>query len=204
MAIPVFPVLRGLTKPIGRKTVWSTSMESSFSGEDARFPNWTYPKYAFTLKFDFLRADAAETDWQALSGFYNQVFGPANLFQYLFSEDGGPSSGVTDQPFGIGDGTTRTFQLVRTMGGFTEPVFLPTSPTIKINGVTTAAYTIDAYGRVTFTVAPGAAAALTWTGTWNWYCRFDADEQDFNNFAFKYWDCQQVNFTTVKILGDST
>lgn len=205
MTTPTFPTLRGMTKPIGWKPIWSTQAESAFSGQDARFPNWSYPKYRVEIPFSYLRADSAETDWQTLLGFYNSVYGPANLFQFMFSEDGGPNSGVTNQSFGTGDNTTTRFQLVRTLGGFSEPVFLPTGvPVIKVSGTPTLAFTIDAFGRVTFSVAPAAAAPLTWTGTWNWYCRFEDEDADFSNFAYKFWDLKKLSFTTQKVLGDGS
>jgi hypothetical protein len=204
MTIPLFPTLRGVTKPNKRTPIMSTDMEVAFSGAEAHFPNWSYPKYRHTLKFDFLRADVAETDWQNLEGFWKIVkVSPGGLFQYQFSEDGGPNTGVTDNAMGTGDGSTRIFQTVRTLGGFVEPVFLPTFTNVKVNGTPTAAYTVDAFGRITFTTAPAAAATITWTGIWNWYCRFDKDEADFENFAYRYWQLGELVFTTQKMLGDA-
>lgn len=204
MVIPLFPTLRGFTKPVTRTNVWSTQAESSFNGQDARFPNWSYPKYGFSCILSYLRADAAEQDFQTLQGFINQLYGSANLFQFMFSEDGGPFSGVTNQQFGLGDASTTRFQLVRALGGFVEPVFCPTgTPIIKVNGTPTLAFTIDQFGRVTFTSAPAAAAVLTWTGNWNWYCRFDGDTQEFLNTAKQWWELKELKFTTQKVLGDA-
>jgi len=208
MTIPIFPTLRG-SFVAGRKPIWSTQREKAFSGYEARFPNWSYPQYQYSLKFEFLRGDAAETDWQTLTGFYNQLFGGSNLFQYSFLEDGGSLAPTAAQLIGTGDGAATTFQLLRTLGGFTEPVFAVTSisptPQFFVNGVQIMPghYTIDDYGMLTLETPPPLGQSVTWSGMFNWYCRFDDDSEDFERFARQYWDLKTLTFTTQKVRGDA-
>lgn len=201
MTVPTFPSLVGLGFPVDRKTLWSTARETAWNGTSAAFPNWSYPRYQFTVHFEFLGSGTVNgvvnTDWQTLSGFFDQLFGGAALFQINIPDD----SVATNQAFGTGDGVTTKFQLVRTMGVATCPVYSIQTSVIKDNGVTKTPitdYTIDNFGVVTFVVAPVAGHALTWTGTYDWYCRFDDDTLDFSNIFPSIWSCPKLTFTTVK------
>jgi uncharacterized protein (TIGR02217 family) len=89
----------------------------------------------------------------------------------------GLNTGYQEKNFGTGDGVTTVFQLVRSFGGFVEPVFaLSGTPTIKVAGTGVGSFSVDNYGNVTFASAPANGAALTWTGQFLYYCRFDSDE----------------------------
>ena len=60
-------------------------------------------------------------------------------------------------------------------------------------------YTIGATGIVTFVSAPAAAAALTWTGSFYYRCRFDADTMPFKLFMQKLWSTQQMRLKSIKL-----
>src|SRR6185312_13590332 len=175
MTIPTFPSLIGIAWPVKRSPLWSTLKQPAISGLETRFPLWSLPRWKYSLTYDLLRSDAVNLEWQTLVGFFNEVQAAAGqLFQFTDQND----NAVTNQSFGTGDGATTAFQLVRAMGGFVEPVLAVTgTPTIKDNGATVSAanYTIGSSGIVTFTTAPLSGHALTWTGSFNWYCRFDND-----------------------------
>ena len=139
------------------------------------------------------------TIWQELqtiAGFYESRQGTFDSFLFTDWLD----NGVTDMQFGTGDGTTTQFQLTRAFGagGFTyaAPVQnVNTLTNIKKAGVTqtlTTHYTISATGLVTFVTAPAAAAALTWSGTFYYRCRFKDDIMDLQNFMYQLWDLGQV------------
>jgi uncharacterized protein (TIGR02217 family) len=157
---------------------------------------YSYPRRRYTLTYDLLREDS-QSDWQLLEAFFHSLKGRATIFQFYDLRD----NAVTDQSFGSGDGTSVAFQLVRSLGGYIEPVtMISGTPTIKIAGSTTAAYTLGATGLVTFDSPPAGAAALTWTGSYKWPCRFDNDSIDLENFAYQYWRVGSVSFTTEKLL----
>lgn len=93
----------------------------------------------------------------------------------------------TDQVFGVGDGNTLAFQLIKTydIGGGVinqRDISKPVSGTLQIAVAgsplsETTDYTVDyTTGIVTFVSAPAAAASITWGGEFDVPCRFDIDE----------------------------
>jgi hypothetical protein len=199
MAPPVFPVLAGLAYPVRRTAVWSTVKHDALSGKKTRFPLWTYPIWRFELPFNFLRSDQINLELQTLAGFINGLLGAATLFAY--NDTSTPDNSVTGQLFGTGDGTTLgPFQLCRTFGGFTEPVFLINGvPTIYVAGVPTVPASISAYGGVTFSTAPASGAALTWTGNFYWPCRLDEDTTDYSQMMQLIWELRALKFSSEKL-----
>ena len=202
MTVATFPsstALAGIGYPIRRTPVWSTAHQQVVSGQDWPLQLWTYPRRRWQIPYDFLRVDStkSQAELQTLEGFFNQVQASTLVFQYADGDD----KSVTAQTFGTGDGSTTTFQLVRTWGGFVEPVFMPVTITaIYDNATPTAAYTIGTNpGQIIFNSAPTATHALTWTGTYNWLCRFDDDSADFEKFMKQLWELKQIKFTSVKL-----
>lgn len=199
MTIPTFPTFPGLTFPITRTPIWQTIKQQSVAGLTPRFAQWSYPRWRYEVSLEVLRTHSSYTELQSLVGFINSLAGAAGTFQYADPYDGA----ATDQNFGTGTGTATAFQLVRTLGGFTEPVYAPTAtPTIKVGGVTKATpgdYSIGSTGIVTFTSAPANGAALTWTGSFAWLCQLDEDETDLTQFDAYRWSADSLKFTTVKL-----
>lgn len=200
MSVPSFPALKVLM-PIKRTPIWSTIKQPSISGQDVRLPLWSYPKWRYELQIEVLRSAAAFSEFQSLVGLYNSVNGPAGVFSYA-----DPSDGIaTAQPFGVGNGAITTFQLVRTLGGFTEPVFAPGAVSISaetVGGtavVSPASYSIGPAGVVTFNAAPAAGTTLIWTGAFSWLCQFDEDEMQLSQDYASIWSTSGLKFTTVKL-----
>lgn len=198
MSDAVFPSLPGLKWNIKRASLWKTLKQESVSGKEMSVALMTYPNRRYSLAYEVLRA-GAEAELQTLEGFFNLRQGSHDTFLYSDPDD----SAVTDQSFGTGDGSTTVFYLARTRGGFTEPVqALNGAPTIKVAGVTKATpadYSISATGVVTFTSAPANGAALTWTGSYYWRCKFLQDAAEFDQFLQDLWQLQRIEFRTVKI-----
>jgi hypothetical protein len=199
MTVPVFPTLAGITYPVKRTQNWSSVKQDALSGKRIRLSLFTYPTYSYEAQFSFLRSDTNDLEWQTLSGFISQLNGPTNLFAYNDPDD----NSVTAQAFGTGNGTSTYFQLVRTQGGFIEPVFLLNgTPTLYGNGTPYVAgvdYNINASGNVSFLYAPANGVALTWTGNYYWGCRFDTDTTDFSKFMYELWELKSLKFTTEKL-----
>jgi len=205
MTIPVFPTLAGLEWPLIRAPIWKTTKQEAVSGMEIRIGTYTYPRWKWTASVSLLQSVAGVADFQTMIGFMNSLNGGALPFKYTDPDD----HAVTAQAFGAGDGATTQFQLVRAFGGFVEPVFtLNGAPSIYIAGslkTVTTDYTISATGVVTFTSAPSAAAALTWTGSYYWLCRFDDDTYEFSAFGanlqntgFQY-SLSKISFTSIKL-----
>lgn len=132
MSNAVYPTLPGLTFPTKRAPVWKTSVKTTPSGRTWRRAFMQYPRYRISLQYNFLRSKAALAEFQTLFGFFNARGGSADSFLLRLPDD----QTVTGQAFGVGDGSTTQFQLVRALGGFVEPVHaVDGAATISVDGV---------------------------------------------------------------------
>jgi len=196
MAPPTLPSFIGAGYPVVRTPIWSTISQDFVSGKRALFPMWSSPRYKYTIPINVLRLSNLE--WQTLVGFFNLVNGSAGLFQYFDPN----FNSATNQLIGVSDGNTSQYQLLSTLpgSGFAEPVYAITgSPQIFINGSPSPpAGGISPYGVVTFGAPVPAGQNITWTGTFNWYCRFDKDTLDFEQFVSNMARVKTLEFTTEK------
>jgi uncharacterized protein (TIGR02217 family) len=133
---------------------------------------------------------------QTLIGFYNARQGQFDDWLYSDPDD----SSVTAQQFGVGDGVTTSFQLVRTFGGFSEPVtaLVSTDFPVYVNGTATGAVAATLTGVVTFTTAPAAGALLTATFSYYWRVRFDDLDLTLDKMMGGLWSSGDISFTSVK------
>lgn len=197
------PILPGITWPRGIS--WGnfdTTIQKSVSGKIAGvYANIISPTRRYNLSISGLDSSGnnpylQNNSLQTLVGFFHKCYGRALPFQYVDPED----NIVAAQAFGAGDGVTTAFQLTRASGGFVEQVFAPTgAPQIYVAGVlkaTPADYSISTIGLVTFTGAPINGAALSWSGNYSWWCHWDTDSLDTNEFFSNYHEAQRLSFTT--------
>ncbi len=198
MSNAVFPTLPGLTFDITRTPEWSTTTKKAVSLRSYRWANASYPLYHYKLKYELLRQTTGFTELATLVGFFNARNGGFDRFLFQDPDD----YTVTAQAIGIGDGSNKLFQLVRTFGGYVEPVFDANSaPLIYVNGVLktlTTDYTVSATGLVTFVTAPGAGLAVTWTGTYYRGVVFAQDMAEFSKFSQNLWDLKVVELVSAK------
>ena len=197
-SLQVFPslsILPGRSFPIPRTQRWNTPSADALSGKRIRYPNWTYPQYAYEVPFNVLRSNLGFTEWQQLEGFFASVLGNGLLWAYDDPND----DTVANQLFGTGDGTTTAFQLVRSLGGQTMPVYIINgTPSFTVGGVTTAG-TVSPYGVVTFASPPAAGAVLEWSGMYYMPCRFDDEMVEFVNFMSGVFSVKSMKFSTEKL-----
>jgi uncharacterized protein (TIGR02217 family) len=193
----VFPTLVGLSWEGRQRTPeFKTLLQESVSGLDAAVQLQVFPRYTWQLPYDVLRSDTAHLEYQQLLGFFLQVGGCAGTWLFNDWED----NQVAAQAIATGDGSTETFQLVRTLGGFTEPVLMQNSVTaVYLNGVVQATGWSVANGVLSFTSAPGLGVAITADFTFYWVCRFTEDQVDADAFAYKFWAMKKVEFKSVKL-----
>ena len=69
---------------------------------------------------------------------------------------------------------------------------------MKVNGVTTSAYTITYPNTIVFTTAPASGYAILWSGTFYFQCRFLVDQLDFTNDLNGLWSLPGVKFRQVR------
>ena len=188
MSNSVYPVLVGLSWPILKTPKFKTNIQTAVSGKELRASFMAYPTYKFTLLYEYL----SNTDIQSLVGFF--LLRQGSFDNFLFTDNNYKS--VTAQNIGTGTGALTTFQLTRTYGGFTEPVMnVNGTANVYVNGVLKTLgsdYTLSALGMVTFATPPVSTAAITWTGSYYYRCRFLVDEYDFENFMYQIWQLKKI------------
>lgn len=186
MSGSLFPTFPGLAWPVKRTPIFSSKVVKAVSGREIRSYFTPYPVYKIELTFEYLSIE----DWKNLGGFFKLQKGKWDWFYFFDVND----NTVTAQSFGVGDGTTSTFQLVRSLGGFSEPIEnLNGTPSIYKDGVLqSSGYTISSTGIVTFTPAPAAATVLTWTGNYYWRVRFDQDEAEFSENLSQFFELKKL------------
>ena len=111
----------GLGFEVIRQPRWSNTTIRSVSGKTTRLAYWNYPIWTWALKYEMLRSDAVNVELQTLVGFFNSMRGGFDSFLFNDVDD----NQVVGQTIGNGAGATTTFQLARTYGGFTEPMYAP-------------------------------------------------------------------------------
>ncbi|MFX5145994.1 DUF2460 domain-containing protein, partial [Acinetobacter baumannii] len=84
---------------------------------------------------------------------------------------------------------------VRAQGGFAQPVYLAAPTSVTVAGVATS-YTLSAKGVVTFASPPASGAALAWSGTFQWLCRFDKQEQAFERVVGALYEVKSLTFSS--------
>lgn len=120
MSNEVFPALSGLAWGMTKTPVFNTKIQSSTSGAETRSMMRVNPLWRFAMSFEYLsgKVSAGVTDIETLLGFFTRHRGSFESFLYDDPND----NSETDQAIGVGNGSLKTFQLVRTFGGFTEPL----------------------------------------------------------------------------------
>lgn len=220
---PFLPTLNGLTWSRHKKPKFSTIVASHTSGREVRYANYQYPLYEFEAKYSGLWSGQLPNtngppppptslsalggqSLQALMGFFMQMQGQFSTFLYVDPDD----NAVSQQGLGIGDGSTRTFQLVRTLGGFADPIgwLLQAStggypnPQIFVNGNQVNNDFISYQPPNNFEFAssntPASGALITGNFSYAYNCRFLDDQMDFEEFMSQLYRLESMKFRSVK------
>jgi len=194
--VGTYPTLPGLSWPLTRTPVWKTGVQPTQSGRELRASFMSYPLYKWSATYDLLRTASAFTELQTLLAFYNQCAGMYGLFLFTDPDD----NVVTTQGFGTGDGVTTQFQLVKGFGGFVEPVGYVVAGATVYNAGVSASVTLNSpsNGWVTFATAPASGHALTWTGSYQYVCRFLADNYDLDRFMTGLYSVKKIEWQSTK------
>lgn len=197
MSNALFPTLPGVQIEVKRMPVHKTTIKGAVSGREYRARHMTSPRYRYTLSFEFLRDGRGGYDeFKPLLGFFNARGG--SFDSWLFNDQ--DDNTATAQLLGVGNGVQTQFQVVRTLGGYVEPIYDLQSGTFAfyLNGVIQSAGVSYGGGVVTLATPPGAGVAVTWTGQFYWRCRFMQDQLDFNKFMHRLWSLKTCEFITDK------
>jgi uncharacterized protein (TIGR02217 family) len=196
MSNTVFPTFTGLKWGVVKVPMHKTGIKETPSGREFRTRYMTYPRYLYKLSYEVLRETVGFTELQQLIGLFNTHGGSFESFLFPDPDD----NAVTAQVVGTGTGSATQFQLVRTLGGFVEPVYAVNgSPSIYLDAVLqSSGYTISSSGLITFTSAPGNGVVVTWTGSYYWRVRFVQDRTEFVQFLKQLWEARSVELITTK------
>jgi len=217
MSNVLFPKIRGLAWSVTKTPTFSTEIQESLAGREVRIQNFQNPIWEFTLSYEYLlndpkfRDENEQTPLEALAGFFLARGGQFDDF--LLNESDLTSrledSVYSGQPIGVGDGTNKSFQIIRNFGGFLEAVQNPMNQTatVYLNGVSKVQgtdYTI-ANGVVTFTPAPAVGVSITADFIMLQRVRFHTGSSrsgkeglEFTNFYFNLYECKEVQLISVR------
>jgi hypothetical protein len=125
---PSLPTLAGLSWSRHKKPGFSTRVAPHVSGREVRIALMSYPLYEFEAVYKGLASNATfaglgSTSLQSLMGFFLQLQGQFGTFLYVDPDD----YTVTGQAFATGTGSVSSFTMMRSLGGFLEPVGWVTS-----------------------------------------------------------------------------
>src|SRR4051794_7238247 len=203
----IFPALPGLGWSVTKMPRFAGRTQSAISGRELRVLDQVNPIWTWTLTYSLLRdkwdARAATgpgvgyDELRTLAGFFLQQQGTFRPFLF----DDPTDNTIADQLLGTGDGSVRTYQLVRGMGGFAEPITAPdVISAIRFNGVRQdqAGYTVDSETRlVTFATPPPAGHAIAADFAYRFRVRFAEESVEFENFMHQLWQLKQIKLQSV-------
>ncbi|HEX3885258.1 MAG TPA: DUF2460 domain-containing protein [Stellaceae bacterium] len=193
----IFPTLPGLSWSVSKQPRFATRIQRAVSGRELRALDQPNPIWSWTLTYSLLRDGGLYDELRTLMGFFLDRQGAFAAFLYADPTD----NAVVGQALGTGDGSTTAFQLVRTMGGFAEPVTAPNAVAdVYVNGVVQSpgSYSVDgSTGLVTFTAPPPASEVVSADFTYYFRVRFADDAAEFENFMFQLWSLRQVKLQSV-------
>jgi uncharacterized protein (TIGR02217 family) len=196
----VFPRLPGQGFLVEKTPVWSTTVRVAASGRQVRASQVSTPTWRFKVAYEVLRDRPSQAELQRLYGFFNTRCGQLGSFYYYDPGD----NAVAGQPVATADGVTTTFQLVRTVdaGGvspFTEPVYvLNGAPSVLVNGQPATGWSVGDYGQVSFSTPPAENAAISWSGSFLYWCRFSQDTLSPAQQVQSLWSLDGLQFESVK------
>ncbi len=196
MSNAIFPTLPGLTWSIVKTPTWKTGMQQSVNGQELRRAYRPVPIWTFSLSYEFLRGGNGRSELQQLVAFYNLRKGAFDSFLFKDASD----NAAVAQQFAVGDGVTKSFALLHSIGGWVEPVGFATGVSVSVNGVAMASpsqFSANDGVNVVFVAAPVAGAILTWSGSFYYRVRFSRDEMEFEQFMRDLWAQKKCELTGV-------
>ena len=177
------------------------------SGFEERNSPWAHSRRRYDAGLAMRRLE----DLHDIAAFFEARRGP--LFGFRFRDpvdyaSVAPGKSVTpqDQVIGTGDGTTRSYQLIKTYGtgagAYSRPITKPASGTVRlaIAGVETSLFSLDTdTGEITFDTAPLMGATITAGYRFDVPVRFDTDRLDIDLSAFEAGSAPSIPLIEIKV-----
>lgn len=176
---------------------YSTDVVVRGGGYESRNQNWALPR----CQWDVGSVHRRQAEIDVLLHFFYAV-AQGQLHSFRFRD-------FTDEsfqgPIGVGDGTARTFQLVKvyTYGARTSTRVLtkPVASSVRlwVDGVERGDATVDATtGLVTLPVAPGPGQVVTASGMFEVPCRFGQDVLPITAVSLGVYSCERIALLEVR------
>ena len=200
---PSLPTLAGLTWSRHKKPAFSTRVAAHVSGREVRLALYEYPLYEFEAVYNGLASNSTaafaglgSSSLQSLMGFFLQLQGQFGTFLYTDPDD----NTTAGQVFATGDGATSSFTMLRSLGGFLEPVgWVTTLTNVYLNGARqTSGYSLATPNTLNFTSAPGSGVTISADFSYAFNCRFLDDQMDFEEFMSNLWKLDSMKFRSLK------
>ena len=196
----VFPLLPGQGFVSQKAPSWTTTVRTAASGRQVRANLASTPIWRFKLAYEFLRDRPSRAELARLYGFFNTRQGQLGSFYYYDPGD----NLVGDQLVAVADGVRTSWQLTRTVAAdsvsaFVEPVYvLNGAPSVSVGGVATAGFTVGAYGVLQFASPPPEGEAITWSGSFLFWCHFTQDDLAPAQMVKSLWSLDGLSFESLK------
>lgn len=201
MSTQILPSLAGLGIEVTRAPLWDTRVQEAASGKETRVALWSYPRWRWDLSYNVLRSDAVNAELQQLAGFFNARQGMYDSFLYEDADD----NSVSGQTIGTGSGSTLSFQLIRSFGGFLEPILAPHSVSaVYLDGVPQASgwsvsnWGSNSPGRITFASAPANGVSISADFSFYFPVRMTEDSVSFAMFLSRHYKLKKFSFISIK------
>ena len=182
------------------------------SGAEERNARWAHSRRRYDAGYGVKTFDALS----AVVAFFEERRGRLYGFRWrdrLDNSSAVPAAAITplDQAIGTGDGTTTTFQLVKTYGSlyapYQRPIVKPVAGSVRIavagaEQTLGTAFTIDTTtGLVTFLSGhvPGSGGAVTAGFTFDVPVRFDSDYLEVDLSAFAAGSVPRIPLVEIRV-----
>ena len=176
------------------------------SGFEERNTPWAHSRRRFEAGYGVKTLD----DLHDVIAFFEARRGRLHGFRWKDSADykscaPGETPTGTDQPLGIGDGETTSFQLSKTYTSgdhsYTREITKPLDGTvvIAIDGIVITANVDAITGEVTFATPPSVGAVLTAGFEFDTPVRFDTDRLDNNLAGFEAGEIPSIPVIEIRV-----
>lgn len=153
-----------------------TAIEEMANGRENRNAEWADVRHRYSMSF----LNITKAAYRNVKQLHLVARGRLHCFKFRDQLD----FEAVNEAFGEGDGVTTAFQLVKQSlidgVSYLRKVYVIEEIVIRVDGVVTAATVDQDRGIVTFAAPPANDAALTWTGTFAVWVRFDMDYMPFS------------------------
>ncbi|MGP7796943.1 DUF2460 domain-containing protein [Sphingomonas sp. CLY1604] len=186
----LFPLALGREAEVA--PAFSTAILTAAGGAEQRSAGWAEAR----TSYDVGPGVRSEADIAMLLAFFRARMGPARAFRLRDPFD---AAGM-DEALGTGDGATRRFPLVRHYGAAVRRIVRPVagSVRVRVDGIATQGFAVEAEGVVVLDQAPAAGARVTASFTFDVVVRFAEDRLRVQRSTFLAGEAVSVPLIEVR------